>query len=826
MTSDIALAPGNLPAEPNAFVGRQRDLAELVAILERSRALTLCGPGGIGKTRLALRVTGTLAERFPDGTWIADLADADLEDEGADTPSSGPPSAVALVTAALGIRPEVNRELADTLTEALRPRTMLLILDTCEHLVEACAELVQRLLARCPGLRVIATSREPLGVRGEIIWRVPPLGLPHPRESDGAGGVRSSEAVQLFVERATAAWPGFELNDSNLAAVAEICRTLDGVPLAIELAAARVRALSAEQIADRLADKFELLALGHRTAPPRQQTLRATVEWSNELLNVPERLLLRRLSVFHGWNVDMAERVCADGQLPAFHVLDQLRALIDKSLVSLDGELNGDARYRLLDTVRELAAEQAAEADEMARLRLAHRDCMLSIGEEIASVAYVRGEPSWPERVALFHRARTDRANFNLALACCVQRGDAEEGLRLSHALSGYWLASGEVAEGAGWLDRLLTIDAAVPAGVRAKALAVRAEMAFEQLDYAAAASYARECLELSRPIKDGNPAAGLRLLALTDLMSGQADQALTHADAAVAAATEMGDDWELGVATAVRAAVIAAQGDLTEAEKAFQQALDVLQDNNGWGVANVLYGLGRVANARRDLGAAAEYFSAALALYRQIDARPEMARCLAGIGRIALTQGDLPAATDSLTESMQLSLATGQRLAVARGLQAMAALASALGDAAQAVRLAGAAQAASEAVGGQPSASASRRLARLVDAANQNLGPEITSSLLAEGKAMSPHRAAQLLTAPAPRTMPEKSEPAGPLSSREFEIATLAVGGMSNREIADRLFIAPATVARHIANIFGKLELSSRAQLAVWMAEHGPGPE
>jgi predicted ATPase/DNA-binding CsgD family transcriptional regulator len=826
MTSDISLAPGNLPAEPNSFVGRQRDLAELVAILERSRALTLCGPGGIGKTRLALRVTGTLTERFPDGTWIADLADADLEDVGADTPSSGPPSAVALVTAALGIRPEVNRDLADTLTEALRPRTMLLILDTCEHLVEACADLVQRLLARCPGLRVIATSREPLGVRGEIIWRVPPLGLPHPRESDGAGGVRSSEAVQLFVERATAAWPGFELHDGNLAAVAEICRTLDGVPLAIELAAARVRALSAEQIADRLADKFELLALGHRTAPPRQQTLRATVEWSNELLNLPERLLLRRLSVFHGWNLDMAERVCADGQLPALHVLDQLRALIDKSLVSLDGELNGDARYRLLDTVRELAAEQAAGADEMARLRLAHRDCMLSIGEEIASVAYVRGLPSWPERVALFHRARTDRANFNLALACCVQRGDAEEGLRLSHALSGYWLASGEVAEGAGWLDRLLTIDAAVPAGVRAKALAVRSEMAFEQLDYAAAASYAHECLELSRPIKDGNPAAGLRLLALTDLMSGQAEQALTHADAAVAAATEMGDDWELGVATAVRAAVIAAQGDLTEAEKAFQQALDVLQDNNGWGVANVLYGLGRVASARRDLGAAAEYFGAALALYRQIDARPEMARCLAGIGRIALTQGDLAAATDSLTESMQLSLATGQRLAVARGLQAMAALASALGDAAQAVRLAGAAQAASEAIGGQPSPSASRRLARLVDAANQNLGPEITSSLLAEGKAMNPHRAAQLLTAPAPRTMPEKSEPAGPLSSREFEIATLAVGGLSNRQIADRLFIAPATVARHIANIFGKLELSSRAQLAVWMAEHGPGPE
>ncbi len=222
---------------------------------------------------------------------------------------------------------------------------------------------------------------------------------------------------------------------------------------------------------------------------------------------------------------------------------------------------------------------------------------------------------------------------------------------------------------------------------MRAKALAVRSELAFEQLDYAAAASYARECLELSQPIKDGNPAAALRLLALTDLMSGQAEQALSHADSAVAAAIAMADDWEEGVAIAVRGAVIAAQGDLTEAEKVFQHALDVLRDNNGWGVANVLYGLGQVERARRDLGAAAEYFGAALALYRQIDARPEMARCLAGIGRIALTQGDLPVAAESLIESMRLSLATGHRLAVARGLQAVAALASALGDAAQAVQ-------------------------------------------------------------------------------------------------------------------------------------------
>jgi len=237
--------------------------------------------------------------------------------------------------------------------------------------------------------------------------------------------------------RAAAVRPGFGLDQANAAAVAEICRTLDGVPLAIELAAARIRALSAEQIALRLADRFELLAWGDRTAPPRQQTLRATVEWSYDLLTSAERTLLSRLSVFHGWSLRMAEQVCADEQIRADEVLGLLTALIDKSLVTLDAELNGSARYRLLDTVRELAAERATASGEMSRLRVVHRDCTLALAETIASQAFVRGEPSWPERVAMYIRVRADRANLQLALACCVERGDAEEGLRLCHALSG-----------------------------------------------------------------------------------------------------------------------------------------------------------------------------------------------------------------------------------------------------------------------------------------------------------------------------------------------------------------------------------------------------
>ena len=654
MTSDLPPAPGNLPAEPNSFVGRERDLAELVAILGRGRVLTLCGPGGIGKTRLALRLAAMLPERFPDGAWIVDLADADLDeapvpasaaevraaDEGSEAAETG--QVIGLVTAALGIRAEASRRLADTLAEALQPRAMLLILDTCERMVAECAELVQRLLATCPGLHVIATSREPLGVRGEIIWRVPPLGLPLSPVGEDPSPVMQSEAVQLFVERAAAVRPGFELTDGNAAVGrrhlphARWCAAGDRAG-----GGASPRALHRPDQPNGW--RTNSSCWRSATGPPRRASRPCGPRWSGATsCSIPPSDCCSagcRCSTAGTWTWPSA---CALTALcPPCQVLDQLRALIDKSLVSVDGELNGDARYRLLDTVRELAAEQAAAAGEMAGLRAAHRDCMLSIAEEIASVAYVRGEPSWPERVALYHRARADRTNFNLALACCVQRGDAEEGLRICYALSGYWLASGEVAEGAGWLDRLLAIDvpapAAVPPGVRAKALAMRSELAFEQLDYAASATFARECLELSKPIKDGNPAAALRLLALTDLMSGRMDEALGHADAAVVAAKEMTDDWEEGVAIAVRAAVIAAHGDLTAAEKAFRQALDVLRDNNGWGVANVLYGLGQIARARRDPDAAAQYFGDALSLYRQIDARPEMARCLAGIGRIAL---------------------------------------------------------------------------------------------------------------------------------------------------------------------------------------------
>src|ERR1700736_548756 len=451
MQSATALLAGNLPAEPNSFIGRERDLTELAKLLSEVRALTLSGPGGIGKTRLAVRLarevladaahsdigqSGTAEGPDLDEAWLVELADW----HGKTAQQAAAP---------LGIREEQGVPLAQTLAEALRSRHMLLILDTCEHQVSDCATLVQLLLARCPWLRIIATSREPLRVRGETVWRVPPLDLP----PDGVAGAElaSHEAVRLFAARAAGARPGFTLTKDNAPSVARLCRTLDGIPLGIELSAARVRALSVEQIADRLRDRFQLLNSGDRTAPLRQQTLRATVDWRYELLDEQEQILLRRLATFSGWNLDMAEQVCSDEAIPADAVLGLLISLIDKSLVVLDGEAAGDARYRLLNTIREYAAERLTAAGEKDALALRQRDWLLSLVEDTADRMFRRGDPPWPVRRAIFRRGIAEFGNFRIALATSLSHGHTAEGLRLCTGLLNMWVPHGDQPEAATW---------------------------------------------------------------------------------------------------------------------------------------------------------------------------------------------------------------------------------------------------------------------------------------------------------------------------------------------------------------------------------------
>jgi predicted ATPase/DNA-binding CsgD family transcriptional regulator len=837
MQSAITILSGNLPAEPNSFIGRERDLADLAKMLGEVRALTLSGPGGIGKTRLAVRLARAV---IADGEGPGDLDEAWLV-ELADW--HGPVAQQVAMT--LGIREEQGVALAQTLAEALRSRRMLLILDTCEHQVSDCALLVQRLLARCPWLRIIATSREPLRVRGETVWRVPPLDLP-PDDASGAE-LAGHEAVRLFAARAAGARPGFALTEANTASVARLCRTLDGIPLGIELSAARVRALSVEQIEGRLRDRFQLLNSGDRTAPLRQQTLRATVDWSYELLDEAEQMLLRRLAVFSGWNLDMAEQVCSDEAIGAEEILGLLISLIDKSLVVLDGEAAGDARYRLLDTIREYAAERLETAGESGSLSLRHRDCILALVEHTSATMFNRGEPPWPVRREVFRRGIAEYGNFRIALETSLAHGHAETGLRLCIGLRNMWVPHGDAREAATWLDRFLVFPGeGVSSQVRGRALAVRAEIAFDLEDYDTLVRCATESLELARAGGDDFPVpTALRVMSQAAARAGRAGEAVAYIEEAVEAAAATGNDWEAGLAMAAKAAIAIRQNKLKSAQRAYEAALEVLADNNRWGVAQVSYGMGTLARARGDAEAAVRYYRDALQIFRELDAWPEIARCQAGLGWIAIATGDYELAQQSLAENLRLNQVCGQRLGIARGLEACAALAAASAQPERAARLAGAACQLRESLG--HGTGIGPRIEQVLEFARGQIGTS-AAALFAEGREMPAEDAIAFAlgagqaasafagaaetawTDPARATRPE---PAGlnggthrapsPLTPREHEIVMLIAQGLSNKEIADELVISPATAARHVANILAKLGFTSRTQVASWASRHEP---
>jgi predicted ATPase/DNA-binding CsgD family transcriptional regulator len=842
MQSATALLAGNLPAEPNSFIGRERDLAELAKLLIEVRALTLSGPGGIGKTRLAVRLAREVIG--PDGTEAAGIG-ADLDEAWLVELADWRGQTAQRVAATIGVREEPGVPLAQTLAEALRSRHMLLILDTCEHQVSDCATLVQLLLARCPWLRIVATSREPLRVRGETIWRVQPLDLP-PDDAKG-DELAGHEAIRLFAARAAGARPGFTLTEDNAASVARLCRTLDGIPLGIELSAARVRALSVEQIADRLRDRFQLLDSGDRTAPPRQQTLRATVDWSYELLNGAEQMLLRRLAVFSGWNLDMAEQVCSDEAIPADAVLDLLISLIDKSLVVLDGEAAGDARYRLLDTIREYALERLVAAGEESRLFLRHRDCILALVEETADRMFRRGDPPWPVRRAIFRRGIAEFGNFRIALGTSLSRGDTAEGLRLCTGLVNMWVPHGDQREAATWFDRFLVQEGGeVPAQVRGRALVARADIAFDLQDYDTLLRTAQQGLEISRAGGDDfTVPVALRTLGQAALRAGRFADATTLIDEAIEAAVAAGNDWEAGLTLAAKAAIAVRQNTLKSAQRSYEAALEVLGDNNRWGVAQVQYGLGTVARARGDADVALRHFEDAAEIFREVEAWIEIARCQAGVGWVALADGDLDLARARLAESLRINEACGQRLGIARGLEAFAALAAARQQPEQAARLAGAATQLRESLG-QPTGIGSRG-EKLLELARERLGVAAAAALFAEGREMTAEDAVGyalgshietvggLAVAPSPdvRRPGEaawadparlaQARSASPLTARETEIVVLIARGLSNRQIADELVISPATAARHVANILAKLGFTSRTQVASWAARHEP---
>jgi predicted ATPase/DNA-binding CsgD family transcriptional regulator len=810
------------PEEFSSFVGRASEIGELRSLMRVMRAVTLCGVGGIGKTRLALRLLAAVAADFPDGAWFAELGEI-----------RQPEHVVAWVAATVGVHEEPGRPLLDTLADSLRYRRAILVLDNCEHLVDACAALCQRLLASSPGLQVVCTSREPLRVAAEAVWQVPPLAVPpagsRPQDPVDPDELHDYDAIRLFVTRASAVSPGFALGAANLPAVTAICRALDGLPLAIELAAAWVRVLSVDQIAARLDRRLALLTSADRSVPARQQTLRATFDWSYELLSEAEQTLLRRLSAWASWSLEMAEQICADEVLPATDMVDLLTALADKSLVEVEPEVLGEARYRLLETVREYAAGLLALAGETAMMEHRLRQYTLHETERLVAIGMAMVPAPWSARVDVFRRFDAEAANLSEVLGSCLADGDAETGLRICTAMRPVWIVHGTFAEGAAWMDKFLALPVVVPDSVRGPALAGLAQLAMAS-GSERAEELATAGLELCWAAGEQFwVAAALNLLTEIALHAGRPEEAAKRAQEALEVARSAGDRWNEGYALGTMAAVAASRGSLREAQLLGEESLAITRAiDQLWGSARTLLGLGDLARLRGEYGTARDYYLEALAILREVDARPEIARCLAGLGRIAIEQWDLTSARQHLTESLRLSYASGSRIGMARSLEVLARLAVMEGKPEVSVQLAGAMTSLRRRAQLPPVPGA--RTQRFLDAA-AGLGEHEVARLWAEGAAMNSSASVRLAlneeadlpgmpaTAAAAAAAVGASTPASALTAREQEVVALLAAGLSNRDIARELVISPATAARHVANILAKLGFSSRSQVAVWAA-------
>ena len=657
--------PRNLPERLTSFVGRDLELREVGRLVEQHRLVTITGPGGAGKTSLAVELARQLPNRWRDGVWLVELAG--LRDPGL-LPEA--------VIAALGLGEEPGAAggpraaPAELLAAFVRDKSLLLVLDNCEHLAVACAELAERLLRGAPGLRVLATSREVLGVPGEMRWPVPPLAIPDDTAAPEA--LARFDAVRLFTERARMADPDFAIDPDSGPAVAELCRRLDGMPLAIELAAARVRVLPAGELAARLDDRFRLLTGGARTADPRQQTLRATVDWSWELLEEPDRRLFRRLAVFEGgWTLDAAEAVCTGDGVVTGDVLDGLARLVDRSLVVAVG--GQPARFRMLETLRAYGQERLAEAGEAEALSDRHtiwyRDLAERAAEHRANLRWLRVLDA-------------DYDNLRVALAAAVARGDRETALRLGGALGWYWWLFRH-AEGKQHLADVLALAADGPpslAAARAFQAAAMVEALLTPNDATVAA--ARQSIELFERFGDRQGAATSKLLlGMTKLQLGEPDAARL-AEEAEATFVEVGDAWGEATAGLIRFVVDAHHLGPEPAEDVGRRLLErfrALDDH--WGIAYSQFSVGEIARASGDVAGAVRHLEGALATAREAGPAWIVSASLIYLGSLAALQGDDARGAALHAEAIALSRRTGQRRGLAFAWNEMGGIARARGE-------------------------------------------------------------------------------------------------------------------------------------------------
>jgi non-specific serine/threonine protein kinase len=788
-SSGSASRRANLPSQLTTFVGRQRErrLVEERLLQDSTRLLTLTGTGGVGKTRLALEVAGGLTDRFEHGVHFVALG-----------PISDPAQVGWRIAQVLDVREVAGRPILDTIREYLRDRHLLLVVDNFEHLLEACPVLVD-LLAACPRLKVLVTSRAPLHLHGEKEYLVPPLALPARDQAPSLPALAEVPAVALFLERAGDARPDFRLTEQDAWAVAETCRRLDGLPLAIELAAARIKLMPPPAMLARLERRLALLTGGPRDLPARHQTLRDAIAWSYELLSRSQRELFCRLAVFvGGFDLEAAEAVAGTLAADGKAVFDDLAALVDQSLVQPVQRAGGESGFLMLETIQEFALEQLELSGEARRLRRLHADYFLALAEE-ADPCFLRSE-----QLVWLARLDAEHANLVAALSWLAEQDDqawARVGLlRLAGRLHWFWWFGGHVGEGRYWLDLALARqDQAepAPADVRARAYQAAGGLAMVQAQYERAIEYFETAAQLYE---------------------------------------SLGNRREYGRCLTYRGLQYVFSGDQAPAWPCFERAVEIAREQDDtWGQA--LAGSNLAALIRgSDLTLSGDMLAMYAPLARETGDRYLLGATLPKWGSVSVALGDYQRGEALYREALSLFREMRDGWWTGRCLQLLGLTASETGRPLRAARLLGAAWARLESVGGQWMPYYHNRHAEAVDRARTALGSPAFERAWEQGQAMSAEQAvAEALeqatpTArtggspePCPRsTGAERGRPGGLLTPREREVASLIAGGLSNRQIAARLVISERTAEAHVTNLLGKLGLRSRAQVAVWAVEQG----
>jgi predicted ATPase/class 3 adenylate cyclase/DNA-binding CsgD family transcriptional regulator len=837
----------NLPIQPTSLIGREKEVTAVGRLVQREevRLVTLTGPGGVGKTRLGLQAAAECSDHFADGVFIVNLA-----------PISDPTLVVPTVAQILDIREASGQPLLERLKEQLQQKQLLLLLDNFEQVVRAAVQVAE-LLAACQGLKVLVTSRAVLHVRAEHEFAVPPLTLPDLTHLPDLATLPHYTAVALFLARAQATKPDFQITLANARAIAEICVRLDGLPLAIELAAARIKLLPPQVLLKRLSPRLVILTGAPRDVPARQQTLRNTITWSYHLLDVAEKRLFRCLSVFvNGCQLSAAEAICGAGLDGS--VLDGVTSLIDKSLLHQTEQEGEEPRLVMLETIREYGWEALATSGEAEVIQHAHAAYYLALVEEAEQRLTSAGKGRWLERLQREHE------NLRAALAWLMEHKEQEAALRLCGALWRFWWVRGHVSEGRSELSRALSTSEGVATSVRAKALHAAGSLAglqgdfeqaealcgkglalfrelgdlrgsatsfwmlgyvaWERSDYAAARSLLEEAVALCREVDDQDGITlALYNLATVFLLQGEYDRARSLLEEAVALSREGDASWNTTPSLWLLALVISFQDDLPRAYALLEESLALArQEGYKDGIAASLFVSGMVTLQQGDEASARPLLEESLALFKELGDRHNIAQVLVGLAWVSLVQGDYAAACALLKESLALARAVGNKWFIAAGLVVYGALATAQGEWAWVARLSGAVEALCKAINGvlPPSARAMQEFT--LAAARVQLGEETFRAAWDEGRMMTLEQVLTALVGPS-TTPPAPKAPTYPdgLTGREVEVLRLVAQGRTNEQVAEQLVISPRTVNTHLTSIFSKIGVSSRGAATRYAIKH-----